>query len=647
MKHISVTLVLIALFFYGFPQAPTDILMNIGGKDISKAEFERIYYKNNSQGNQVDKKSVDEYLDLFINFKLKVIEAESLKMDTVKSFIDELAGYRKQLAKPYLTDSKIDEELLLEAYERSKWDIRASHILVQCTEDALPADTLVAYKKIMKIRDRIVKGEDFNKVAAETSEDPSAKNNQGDLGYFTVFSMVYPFETAAYNAEIKKVTMPVRTRFGYHLLWVSDKRPNQGEIKVAHIMVASPRNTTPEDAEKAREKIFALYDSLKAGKDFAKLAEIYSDDKGSGRKGGELPVFGTGRMIPEFETAAFKLQNTGDYTEPVQTAYGWHIIKLLEKYTQKSFEEVKPKFKSQLAKDMRLAKSKSATIERLKKEYQFKVDAKSLAEFYPLADSSMLKGTWDLAKAVKLKKNLFSFAGKNYTQQDFAQYLSTFKYSQKLTDLKQVIDKAFSHYTEKLLLDYEDSKLEDKYADFRDLMQEYHDGILLFELTDKMVWSKAVQDTAGLQAFYESNKSNYMWDERFQGTLYFCKNEKVKKNLEKLLLKKTDKPLTPADVEKKFTKDTIRMVTSFSGIFSKGDQPKIDYYFWKTGSYIPGQNEFVVVSGSKRSPEPKKLDECRGLVIADYQNYLEKIWIEQLRVKYPVNINKEVLETLK
>ncbi len=292
-------------------QTKDSVLLNVAGNNITKAEFERVYYKNNNKENSNDEKSVREYLDLYINYKLKVKEAEALKMDTAQAFIDELAGYRKQLAQPYLTDKDVNDNLIKEAYDRLQKDVKASHILLKLNPDALPKDTLAAYNRIMKIREKLLKGADFAKMARDSSEDPSAKENSGDLGYFTGMQMVYPFETAAYTTKVGQISMPVRTRFGYHLIKVDDIRPAVGEIHAAHIMIRCTSTDADSIQKEAKRKIDEINGKLKAGAKFEDMVTQYSDDKGSVSNGGILPWFGTGKMVPEFEKAAFALKKEG------------------------------------------------------------------------------------------------------------------------------------------------------------------------------------------------------------------------------------------------------------------------------------------------------------------------------------------------
>ncbi len=333
-KFISGFLLMAAALCPGYlaaQDASSPVLMTIAGTPVTKAEFEKVYRKNNSKEGAYDMKDVREYLELYINYKLKVKEAEEEKLDTSQTFINELKGYRKQLAQPYMTDKEVSEGLIQEAYDRMQQDVRASHILLNLSPDALPKDTLAVYNRAIKIRDMILKGADFEKMARDSSNDQSAKENGGDLGYFTGMQMVYPFETAAYTTKPGQISMPVRTKFGYHIIKVMDVREAQGEIKVAHIMIKSASTSPDSVTKQAQSKIDEIYQKLNAGEKFEDLAAKFSDDKGSAKNGGVLPPFGTGRMVPEFEKAAFGLKKDNDFSAPVKTSYGWHIIQRLEK----------------------------------------------------------------------------------------------------------------------------------------------------------------------------------------------------------------------------------------------------------------------------------------------------------------------------
>ncbi|OFX60129.1 MAG: hypothetical protein A2046_10705 [Bacteroidetes bacterium GWA2_30_7] len=632
-----------------------ETLVTINNTSVSKSEFERIYKKNNNlKDAPADQKSLDDYMELFINFKLKVLEAQEIKLDTAQSFINELSGYRSQLSKPYLIDKDADENILLEAYERMKSDVRASHILIKLEENALPKDTLIAYNKALKIRKRLLAGEAFDKVAMEVSDDPSAKSNGGDLGFFTAFQMVYQFETVAFGLKIDEVSIPARTQFGYHILKVTDKRDNQGQIKVAHIMVTVPKDSKPEDIEVAKNKILEAYNKLKEGSDFKAIAEQYSDDKGSAKQGGELPWFGTGRMVPEFEVTAFGLKEKGDYSEPVQTSFGWHIIKLIDKKPIGTYEELKTEIKNKIARDARSEKSKKSLVNKLKTEYSYAQNQKNIDEFIKTIDKTFTEGTWKAGTEEKLNKPIFNFANISISQYQFAKYLESNQRKVTESRLNELINSKLDEFIDKSILDYEDSQLEKKYPEFRFLMNEYHDGILLFELTDKMVWSKAVQDSVGLEKFHEAVKDKYMWDKRVNASIYTCPNEKIAEGIRKIAEKRITNGNTYDETVLKFIKvtknDESLKVLLEDGVFLKGDNVTVDNTNWNLG-LSPNYNikdKVVFVAINKIiEPTPKLLKEAKGLVTADYQSYLEIEWIKTLRAKYSVKVNKELLYTIK
>jgi peptidyl-prolyl cis-trans isomerase SurA len=645
-------LIVIGMGFLAQSQDVDDqILMTIHDRKITVGEFERIYNKNNSNPS-IEQQTVDEYLDLFINFKLKVIEAEERGMDTTQAFLREFNGYKKQLAKPYINDKAEQEVLVKEAFERSQYDIHASHILIRVDEFASPEDTLKAYQKIMQIRNRIEAGEDFSTVAMATSDDPSVRTNGGDIGWFTVFRMIYPFETAAYNTPPGKISMPVRTKYGYHIIKVHEKRPAQGEVKVAHIMVITPESMSDADRIKAKEKIDHLYDTLKMGVDFAELAKKYSEDRGSAANGGELPWFGTGRMVPEFEAAAFTITNIGDYTAPVQTAFGWHIIKLLDKKGVDDFERMKPDLESMVAKSDRIASSRKAMIQRIKAQYNFKESPSNLGIFYTLVDTTIFSKGWTIPDNKNMDRILFTIGNTNYTCKDFALFLRDTQGGRPM-DIRVYVNNKYNEFIDKSVLEYEENQLPLKYPEFKYLVQEYHDGILLFDLTDKMVWSKAVKDSSGLQEFYEKNKKNYMWEsDRLNATIYTCTNETVANKARSLLTKKSKKSIGPAQLVQSViqTYNDSTCINYETGIFEKGENKWVDSMDWKV-NISPNINDngkvIFVVKNRIVKPEPKKLDEARGLVTADYQAYLEKLWIQELRNKYKVEVDQELLAKIR
>jgi peptidyl-prolyl cis-trans isomerase SurA len=659
MRKLS-TLLVLFITAQLIAQTGDPVLLTVGGQDVKKSEFEYVYNKNNTQKDR-NKESLDEYLNLFINFKLKVREAEALGLDTTAKFKNELEGYRKQLAQPYLTDKEVSEALLKEAHERLQYDVNASHILIKLDQYALPKDTLDAYNKVLKIRDRIIKGEDFGKLAAQLSEDPSAKENGGSLGYFTALQMVYPFENAVYNTPIGKVSMPVRTKYGYHLVLVHDKRKALGQIKVAHIMVKAQSGMTAEDSLKAKNKIDEIYQNLQQGQKFEELTEKFSDDKNSAKKGGVLPWFGTGRMVPEFEAAAFALQNNGDYSMPVKTAYGWHIIKRMEKKDIGSFDELKAELKGKIERDSRASKGKESLIAKVKQKYNFKENLKRkwflspkkifkpLIEFESVIDSSIFAGKWDVNKANSLSKTMFTLGDKTFTQQDFAKFIEKSQSKRSKTTFNVVVNELYKQFVDQAAVAYEESHLEANYPEYKALLREYRDGILLFDLTDQKVWSKAVKDTVGLKEFYEKNKNKYLWEERLNASIYTCANENVCKDTRKLLSQKTKKPITADEILNVINKDSQLNLSIKQDIYAKGDDALIDSLKWEKGITpdIKKGNSIVFVEVSEiMAPSPKSLSEAKGLITADYQDSLEKQWIEDLRKKYAVSVRQEILSTI-
>lgn len=619
------------------------VLMTINGEPVLKSEFEYIYNKNNSN-NSLDKKSLEEYVDLFVNFKLKVEEAKSQGIDTTKSFINELKGYRDQLTKPYLTDSKAEEAVLMEAYNRLKEDIEVSHILVRVQPNASPEDTLKAWNKIQSIAKRLEK-EDFKTVAKETSEDQSVSDNGGYIGWITGFRTVYPFETMAFNTPVGVVSKPVRTNFGYHILKVHDRRKSPGEILVAHIMKFTQQGNDSLNAI-AKEQIDSLYQLVKNGSDFGKVAAENSEDRGTATKNGELPWFGTGRMVPEFEKAAFALKNAGDVSEPVQSAYGWHIIKLLDTKPLASFESKKADIERQVKRDDRANKGQKSFVENLKKEYKLKsVKGTQTEDFVKLLENKSLTDSSFVADAAKLNKPMFKFAKQTVTQSDFYKYLIKNSSTDKAS-ASDIINEKLADFTEEQLLAYENSQLENKHEDFRLLMNEYHDGILLFEVSNNEVWEKASKDTAGLAAFFKKNKEKYNWDKpHFKGRIIQCKNEKTfnaAKNIVNTQAKDSvDKYLRQLN-------DSVVNIKIDKGLFVQGDNKFVDQYIFKTSVEAEKDAAFpyVFVPGVLLKETPEDYTDVRGLVTADYQEYLEKVWIDSLRAKYPVKINEKVLKTV-
>ncbi|MBL4653066.1 MAG: peptidylprolyl isomerase [Flavobacteriales bacterium] len=642
--------------------AQEETIMTVGGDAVTLSEFENIYNKNSSNLQDQEEQSLDDYVKLFVNFKLKVKEALELKMDTDKAFINELAGYRTQLAKPYLEDREVTEQLIKEAYDRLKYEINAKHILVVLPNNSTPADTMKAFAKIKVLRQKAIKkNADFERIMRDSKTPDKVKDKEviaEDLGYLSAFQMVYNFESTAYTTPVGEVSNIIRTRFGYHIMKVYDKRENRGEIKAAHIMVSTPKAMTADQAVQKKAKIEEIYGKLKAGEDLGQLAKLYSDDKGSAKRAGELPWFGSGRMVDEFEAAAFALAADGDVSAPIKTKYGWHIIKRIDNKGLKSFEESESEIRHKIAKDGRSTKSKSSLIAKIKANGGYKLDKKSLQAFYKVVDDSYKLGRWNADAAKELQGVMFTLTddkytqtSKNFTQQEFAKYLQDSQRRYAKATKEEFIEGVFQSFSEKACVDFEDGLLEVKYIDFKLLMREYRDGILLFELMDDKVWSKAVKDSLGLAKFYAVNKTNYMWEQRVEASIYTCENAEVAATAKKLIKKQAKKGYTDQYIIDQLNVDSQLNCSIESDKYLKGDNAEIDKIAWVKAIYDvsapeEGKVKFINVKQVIK-PMPKLLSECKGLVTADYQKYLEQEWIKELSAKYPVEINKEVLAKVK
>lgn len=626
-------------------------MLTIDDHQITQKEFLRIYQKNQQNLASGDQTPVEDYLDLFIDFKLKVIEAENSQLDTLPSIENELSKYRDELAKPYLIDQKVLEQLMREAYQRSKQEVRASHILISIPRPAAYQDTLRAYNKIKSIRKRIRKKKtSFNAVAKATSDDPSVKSNSGNLGFFTALQMVYPLENKAYQMKTHQISQPFRTRHGYHLLKKTGERKAKGKIKVAHIMLLAPESMSEAKRREKKEKINELYHRIKQGASFEELARKHSEDKTSARQGGELPWFGVGRMVPSFEKAAFSLEQKGTITQPVKTRIGWHIIKLLDRKTLKTYQEEKSQIKRKITQSPRYEIAQDSLIAELKNQYRVKENKSHFNNLLQFVDEKAHQVQWDRLKSRAPNKTLFSIKDQNYSTTDFIAYL------QNLPDELEgkfrghyLIDTAYHSFLKDKILDYEKQRLPEKYPDYQYLLQEYHDGILLFEIMDRQVWSKASRDTTGLRQYYQNHKNQYMWGERFRGRVYLCDDQKTLKKVRKM--KKGGlfrKKYSDQQVLDELNSDKEQQVRIQSGTFSKGENQVIDYHVWNKGSekQVQDQKPFLV-KGEKIPPQPKSLDEARGAVLADYQNYLEEQWLEKLKEKYTIQVNDQVLEQIK
>lgn len=637
------------------------VLMTIGDQPITVKEFNDVYTKNNLKGDVVEKKTVDEYLDLFATFRMKVMEAAEMKLDTNAKFKNELAGYRKQLAKPFLSSDDITDELLQEAYQRKLNDIRASHVLVRCDKHAMPSDTLKAYNRAMDIRKKALKGADFGDLAVRYSEDPSAKDmpatdnmpfrkgNRGDLGYFSVFDMVYPFETGAYNTKEGEISMPVRSDFGYHIIKVESVTDAMGTIQAAHIFLQLPADASAEEEATVKAKADNIYQELmdQEGKNWNEAVNQYTDDRGTVSRGGALSNFTVSRIVPEFIEVCKSIE-INEIAKPVRTNYGYHIIKLLGKSGIGSFEKESKGLTERIEKDMRSKKSEEVVLRQVRKDYKFKAKDKNIEAFMATVDSSILMAAYEPSADVKMDATLFTIDGKATKVSELVDYIKQKQKPQKYVTVQTYAFQLYESFADEKVMSYADEHLEERYPEFKSLVKEYSDGIMLFDLMDLEVWNKAVKDTTGLKEFHERNAAKYMWNDRVYATLVTVNRPESLPRVMSLI-----ESGTPMDSLRTFiTRDSIPSTFVRKGFFQKGDNQFVDQTEWKEGvvNQIPStvdQSTVVVCIREVRKPEQKTLKEAKGLVTSDYQVELEEKWVESLRKKYPVKIDQKVLEKVR
>ena len=617
-----------------------ETLMTINDEKISINEFENIFYKNN-EDIEITKEYLDEYIDLFINFKLKVKESKELGYDTLSSFIKELDGYKKQLSKPYLRDNNFNENLFNEALERIQFDINASHILIKIENN----DAKSALNEALSIRNQIISKEiSFSDAAVKYSDDEYVLDSKGNLGYFTAFMMLYDFESVAYNSSIGEVSVPVKTQYGYHLILVNDKRKAVGERKVAHIMFKTGKGANTKKINESYKKASETYDLLTKGDKFVEVAERFSEDRSTAVKGGVLPSFGVGKMVREFEEATFSLKLPGDFSKPFQTPYGWHIVMLLEDNPVKLDDDLFLSVKQKIEKDSRSKLSNEFMITKLKDLYNIKIYKENFNFLRKIAVKEVSKSEWDNELLIDGDKKIFKIESKSYSLKELSDFI--INNQKKNNDFDQL----YIEFLNLSLLSYEESQLENKYPEFKNLLKEYKEGILLFDITNNNVWKKAVEDSAGLSNYFNENLSDYKWNERLDVSIFTCLNYNVSYKVRNQLYKLKRGLIKDIDVLNKINSSSPLNVQLVSGQFSKNENNIVDQIVWKKGISKSIKNDdgsyTVVFVYDILNAKAKNLNETKGKVISDYQKFLDLTWIKILRSKYKVELNKNLLYSL-
>jgi peptidyl-prolyl cis-trans isomerase SurA len=650
MRNTAVIILLSFFTITGFSQK-NKVLLTVGNEKVTADEFLHIYKKNNSDENNMQ--TVDEYLELYKKFKLKVVEAKSLQMDTSQAFIDELSGYRDQLAKPYLVENTKFDELIEEAYIRNQVEIKLDIIFIKLSKHASPEDTLKAYNKGLEIRKRIKEGEIFDSVAIETSDDRMVKKNYGHLSYLPVLRIPYPIQNYAFSDSKEELSLPIRTDYGYYLVRMVDTRPQQGFIKAAHIMISSTDQMSDDEKKQKEELADSLYQRILDGEDFEKLI-LYSDDKGTAKKGGELPEFSTGRMVPEFEAAAFALENPGDISKPVKTSFGWHIIKLIEKKPPQSKQEQKDKIKKTIERDPeRKLMIETFVVNKLKENLKFE-EMSGAEHFYTLLDSSIYKSKWTAKDKEFDNKILFTINGVKYNSKRFARFIENNQKRNKSGTFKEITDNLYEKFVIQSLKDSEINMLEENNSEFKYIMKEYHDGMLLFDLMKKEIWDKASEDTVGLKEFFNTNAEKYKNQFEINISVFEYNDDDIKDQAIKLLTQDRSLYSDSTLVTKLAENNTFSLTET--GLFTEGqskyadkifDMMRTDSFDFEKKIYLFENDDNILYVNALSKKTDVELNDVKGLVIADYQTYLEEQWMEQLSKKYTINVDQKVLKKLK
>ncbi|MBP1617897.1 MAG: PpiC-type peptidyl-prolyl cis-trans isomerase [Bacteroidetes bacterium] len=641
---------LIVLVFFGTLSAQKNdpVVLKINGNPVTKSEFEYIYHKNSSAG-ETDKKSLDDYLNLFVNYKLKVEEAKFLKMDTVASFLKEYSGYKAQLADPYLQDTISELALAKKYYDRLGENLEVSHILIPFTQKKmLPADTLDAYNKALDVWKKVTDASHpipFEKAAAEFSSDHSGKR-PGYLGWVTANMLVAPFENAIYNMKAGSISLPIRTNFGYHIILLHSRRPDIGESRVAHIMFATNVQMTPKQVDSVYSQAEIIYQKLVAGGDYAQLAKEYSFDKYSSEHSGEIGWVKVGARFPsEWLEASFSLKEVNDFTKPIKTDYGYHIIKLLEKKPREPFTALKSQIMNYVKNGDHKKELDALKIAKLKTDIKPEVNLKAYLALLGLSNTEFPCDSAFLAHAQKIKQPFLKVDKNTYTTDDFVEFLKIEKPRTTAVSTEYFTDRFNSFLLTKLNHAKEQS-LSSKYPEFKNLSNEYFDGILLFDIMNREVWQKAEKDTAGLEKYFADNKAKYTWGQpKHKGYVIHCKDKSVLNKAKEIVAQNKGKNNLPQLLSS--LNDSIGRVTIEVGTWGEGDNAYVDKEFYGKENKKEMKAYPLYFIEARSITAPEDYIDVKGQIVSDYQDYLEKIWVESLHKKYKVEVNKKVLGTVK
>lgn len=696
-KKLFLFFVLLGLFHFQMAAQNNNdpVIFEINGKPIYKSEFMREFLRSVGKDPNAaptactyeKRQALTDYVDLFVNFRTKLVDAYAQGYDTVPTLVKELKGYRDELAAPYLIDSATMDRLLHEAYERNHYTLNAKHIFVKCSRNESPEDTLKAFRKINEFYQRVLNGDDFTTVAKDAvayrfesevvdPEDPRRKDN-GDLGNFTVFDMVYSFESAAYALEPGQVSKPVRSDYGYHVIKLISKTPLFGKSTFQHIWFA--HNSRADYTEyRANE----AYKQLMDGTDWNKVCFNYSDDNTTAANGGLIQDAPVNKIPPEYAGVIASLK-PGEISKPFQSEYGWHILKLLKRDSIASFDEMAPYYKQRMTRDSRSVQPRAQFIEQCKEKYHFKDYTKvfmksdnakhekvylaSLDQCLAALNDSIYAKTWKFNDSmITDTRTLFSIADKGFNSVDFLKYIEAHQINgyreRNLRPLEHFMNTRYQSFIDEKVLEYADSQLEKENPEFEALINEYRNGLMIFSYNDKNIWGKAILDTVGFQHFYDKTSANhdinneadapYFWNERAAVTLIKVLDSSyiAPEKAMKVFQKATKKGWTKGQIADEIF-ETVKNNDHFSvttDIVEQDHQNILKSNQWRKGIYLLPQPKGYILVRVDRLIDPclKSIKEARGYYINDYQAFLEQQLIQNLRKKYNVIVHQDVIDEI-
>lgn len=652
-----------------FAQQADPVVFTLNGNPVYKSEVEHAYNKGNE--NLQTRTSINEFINSYIEFKMNVEEAKKERLDTLSGYIRQFESYRMQIAAPYLKDTISESRYIKKMYGRLLENIEVNHLLIPFDTDIVfPGDTIAVYERAMEARAKILKDGFSNNVlklyenAYQTVIGAEGKN--GYLGWITAFMLSAKLEDEVYNMPVKEVSMPIRTINGYHIIQVLDRRPAVGSAEIEQVMFRfSHIPATPHEIDSVGKVAQEEYDNIRTNADFQLLCDAFSEAYRTGDKGCYFGFVGLdSNLSPEFLTTVFNLKETGDISKPVKTDYGFHIIRLLNKASVPEFEKMESQIKDRIKKGNRIHEFNKDRRLHLIEEVKIKINEVAFAKLADIAVDISPRDSSFLSHITNLEELLVDIDGKRSVPvKEFARYI---QFRQRALDNRSdepqmftavdaspyslstdILKEYFDSFLTILATDYKDDILEEKYPEFRTVINEFSDGLLLYEVKNRNIWERARNDEAGLKDYFYKNRKKYKLDQpHFKGMIIYAKDELSLSKAEALAKKEKTFEKLIEGVRSSINNESI-LVRIEPGLWTKGENLYVDYKIY--GEREPSAYHefpyFTVLGKTIKKPEEYK--DVKTEVELDYQNKLEGEWSAYLKSKYKVNINKSVLETIK